>query len=93
MSNRRLWEGDELTQTTQETFDRRSVRRTQGNIRHCFGLRCSAASQNNVLRFVVMTICLCHGGICELCIHCSWPRVNMTYIQIKVHATYAKKQT
>ena len=26
------------------------------------------------LRFMVITICLCHGGICELSICCSWPK-------------------
>ena len=33
---------------------------------------CSAARQNNELKVVAMTICLCHGGICELNIRCSW---------------------
>ena len=41
---------------------------------HRQGLRCTAASRNNVLRFIAMTICLCHGGICEFNIRCSWPR-------------------
>ena len=63
----------ELTQTAHTTFDGRSSRRTQGNIRHSSGLRCSAASQNNVMRFIARTICLCHRGICELSICCSWP--------------------
>ena len=39
----------------------------------CAGLRCSAARQYNELRMLAMTICLCRGGICELCIRCSWP--------------------
>ena len=71
--SRHLSEGDELTQTAQETFNSRSVRRIQGNIGHCSGLRCGAASQNNVLRFMAMTICLCRRGICELSIRCSSP--------------------
>ena len=25
---------------------------------------------------ICMTICLCHGGICELSIRCSWPGNN-----------------
>ena len=29
---------------------------------------------NNEVRVVTMTICLCHGGVCESCIRCSWPR-------------------
>ena len=33
----------------------------------------AAARQNNELRMVAMTICLCHGGIYELSIRCSWP--------------------
>ena len=36
-------------------------------------LCCSAARQNNELRMVAMTVCLCHGGVCELSIRCSWP--------------------
>ena len=49
VSNRHLWEGDELTQTTQETCNSGGTRQTQGNTRHRCGLRCSAASQNNEL--------------------------------------------
>ena len=37
------------------------------------GVCCTAARQNNELRMVAMPICLCHGGICELGIRCSWP--------------------
>ena len=33
-----------------------------------------AATQNNELRFVAMTIYLCHGGICELIIRCPTPQ-------------------
>ena len=47
--------------------------RPQGNIQDWSGLRCSAARQNHELGMVAMTICLCHGGICELSIRCSWP--------------------
>ena len=45
----------------------------QGNIRDWSGLCCSAARQNNELKMVAMTICLCHGGICEVSIRCSCP--------------------
>ena len=31
------------------------------------------ARQNNELKVVAMTMCLCHGGIRELSIRCSWP--------------------
>ena len=31
-----------------------------------------------------MTICLCHGGICELCIRCSWPPFKCTQIQNQI---------
>ena len=31
---------------------------------------------NNELRVVTMTICLCHGGVCESCVRCSWPRAT-----------------
>ena len=34
--------------------------------------RGGAARQDNELKVVAMTICLCHGGICELSIRCSW---------------------
>ena len=37
------------------------------------GLCCNAARQNSELKVVAMTICLCHGGICELSVRCSWP--------------------
>ena len=36
-----------------------------------FVLQCGKT--NNELRIVAMTICLCHGGICELSIRSSWP--------------------
>ena len=37
-------------------------------------LRCSAAKQYNELRMLAVTICLCDGVICELCIRRSWPQ-------------------
>ena len=36
-----------------------------------------AARRNNELRVVAMTICLCHRGMCEPSIHCSWPCATM----------------
>ena len=55
------------------TLHRAPVSRPQqGNIRDGSGLCYSAARQNNELKVVAMTICLCHGGICELGI-CSSP--------------------
>ena len=41
-------------------------------------LVCAAVQQrqNNELRMVAMTMCLCHGGVCELSIRCSWPPCN-----------------
>ena len=37
-------------------------------------VRTQCTNLANVLRFMAMTICLCHGGICELNIGCSWPQ-------------------
>ena len=42
-----------------------------------------------------MTICLCHGGICELCIRCSWPfviPVTLTEKQRKYQALEVPKK-
>ena len=55
-----------------------SIAALRGDLKATFGtgLVCAAVQQrqNNELRFMAMTICLCHGGICELSIRCSWPR-------------------
>ena len=40
-----------------------------------------------VLRFIAMTICLCHGGICELSIRfffcCSWPCLVLIFSEMQ----------